>query len=671
MNERVWTHLTLQNPATIRFLDPTLLAGGGGVFRQRAFRQLMQRANLAYVGGPQKYNYQLCMIHDLRPDGPFVRRHPIFHRLPPPHLLVGYARVVQLLDRYDFSERRYGELTYRNPQPGRATWHLSAHGKLVIDASLFAISPGREFGENFLQLHEAILMNRVRRDLEYPADMQGFGLPRQVWDLPRTQATTLTEDFGRGLTRRHLLLGEAPVRDLIDGQLLKTLRSLETALANYLYVLLYRPAHDDVPVHLPSDSDWLQVFLDRMLRSSAVPQYCAPSDSGRRQNQEDYLRCLLWAHAVLESRDFDHWLRLGPGDLSGGVLLRSGKETNPFRLRLRPRLPPDFRRARTRVRGAWRNFVDRLPRRTRRPRGRPAPPAPPVPAAAAEAEEDIYADMPPLEGDEEEEEPAAPRRPPRFVEDGEVPGPSRARSRTPSLLLEEDEDLSSTVSDYVDVEDILQNVYRAMRATRSLISELGVRHLSDFAFGARLYRLLEELRRQGLVTDRVIQRFTFYYSLLEYIASCLFYLHREFVWDVHMRRNVTVHGATLVLRGFDAQAQQLFRRVFNVPGFHRTQEHPTAALFRRVLRDVEEIIRHTHSVDEETGEIAEGPEGDPLREFTTADLSGDPRDVLEQVNIREENVEDVIIDFQLQLRGQVGISRNRQVLLRGARIMRN
>ena len=64
------------------------------------------------------YDYRLMQLRDLSPNGPNVAGYP-YHRLPPPHLLLGYQYMHRALNDYFFENRVFMQLGYESPPAQR------------------------------------------------------------------------------------------------------------------------------------------------------------------------------------------------------------------------------------------------------------------------------------------------------------------------------------------------------------------------------------------------------------------------------------------------------------------------------------------------------------------------------------------------------------------------
>ena len=311
------------------------------------------------------------MLMNLSPREPATLNWPLYN-YPPPHLLVGYQRLVQICNDYIFDTRAYSRLKYSE--------HVS-FGNQIINWSVmtncsYTINTGAyhrfldmdDFQRTLSAIQQAVLAERIVADLALIRPMRGFGTTQMdgernipVEQLLQEQYKDIgvCQDQAWGMADRSRIQ-RAGRKDLV---LLKNIRRLKTAYFNYL-ISRYLP--DQNPLNLPCDCFWLDAFVDKFAGSEDDPS----GNSIQLQTipTQTLIKCIIDALSLPNC---------------AGAIMRGGAFT------LRPR---EGNRAVTeamrRRRGEMiEQFIDRLPVRRRRRR---APP----PQVLSETEDDPMEEEP-------------------------------------------------------------------------------------------------------------------------------------------------------------------------------------------------------------------------------------------------------------------------------------
>ena len=598
------------------------------------------------------YDYRLMQLRDLSPGGPNVAAYP-YHRLPPPHLLLGYQYMHRALNDYFFENRVFMQLGYESPpaqRPRRLFWTCLTDCSYSVNVGAYMRFLDLDnFHDSFQQMHNAVLMDRIASDMAH-VHLRGRGV-----DVARSGdvvgggddlVAAVGEDDGDGAAaaaaaaaaRSHLsgsgaaglqndILLRAASRD--DAVLLEAIRRLRVALCHYLFCYARERFNTENTYRFLPGSDvfgeenWLTLFTDAfaeldtqsLLRQAALD----PRDHHAEEPAETMARCFVSTLAT--GQDYDAESR-GRGGFSGGaIVLRNRRVTDRRGLRPRDRTgraitASQVRRVRRR---AVREFIDRLPRVIRRRRvSRPEP--------AVEEEE------PMVEGEEEEP----------------VPPPPAEEEEEETLL-----------------DEVIRTVLEAIDALQEELTGAARRH-ELFRFTNDFYRLLLQTRDAdiALVTESFLRKWVLYFFLAEHVASTLYYLYTHFISNREFRRYVDVTTLQVLLVGWDVNAEPVFKRIWS------EQSNPATifeTLWSRILRDFLMMV-------ERTGQFEGMDEADQqlfLSDIQYRDRSGDIEEVLKQLNLSEEFIDSIDISFRIKFRGIVAINTNDDITANLRRVLRD
>ena len=597
------------------------------------------------------YDYRLMQLRDLSPGGPNVAAYP-YHRLPPPHLLLGYQYMHRALNDYFFENRVFMQLGYESPpaqRPRRLFWTCLTDCSYSVNVGAYMRFLDLDnFHDSFQQMHNAVLMDRIASDMAH-VHLRGRGV-----DVARSGdvvgggddlAAAVGEDDDDGAAaaaaaaaaRSHLsgsgaaglqndILLRAASRD--DAVLLEAIRRLRVALCHYLFCYARERFNTENTYRFLPGSDvfgeenWLTLFTDAfaeldtqsLLRQAALD----PRDHDAEEPAETMARCFVSTLAT--GQDYDAESR-GRGGFSGGaIVLRNRRVTDRRGLRPRDRTgraitASQVRRVRRR---AVREFIDRLPRVIRRRRV-------PRPEPVEEQEEPMV--------EEEEEEP--------------VPPPPAE---------EEEETL---------LDEVIRTVLEAIDALQEELTGAARRH-ELFRFTNDFYRLLLQTRDAdiALVTESFLRKWVLYFFLAEHVASTLYYLYTHFISNREFRRYVDVTTLQVLLVGWDVNAEPVFKRIWS------EQSNPATifeTLWSRILRDFLMMV-------ERTGQFEGMDEADQqlfLSDIQYRDRSGDIEEVLKQLNLSEEFIDSIDISFRIKFRGIVAINTNDDITANLRRVLRD
>lgn len=596
------------------------------------------------------YDYRLMQLRDLSPGGPNVAAYP-YHRLPPPHLLLGYQYMHRALNDYFFENRVFMQLGYESPpaqRPRRLFWTCLTDCSYSVNVGAYMRFLDLDnFHDSFQQMHNAVLMDRIASDMAH-VHLRGRGV-----DVARSGdvvgggddlAAAVGEDDGDGAAaaaaaaaRSHLsgsgaaglqndILLRAASRD--DAVLLEAIRRLRVALCHYLFCYARERFNTENTYRFLPGSDvfgeenWLTLFTDAfaeldtqsLLRQAALD----PRDHHAEEPAETMARCFVSTLAT--GQDYDAESR-GRGGFSGGaIVLRNRRVTDRRGLRPRDRTgraitASQVRRVRRR---AVREFIDRLPRVIRRRR---------VPRPEPVEEEE------PMVGEEEEEP---------------VPPPPAAEEEEETLL-----------------DEVIRTVLEAIDALQEELTGAARRH-ELFRFTNDFYRLLLQTRDAdiALVTESFLRKWVLYFFLAEHVASTLYYLYTHFISNREFRRYVDVTTLQVLLVGWDVNAEPVFKRIWS------EQSNPATifeTLWSRILRDFLMMV-------ERTGQFEGMDEADQqlfLSDIQYRDRSGDIEEVLKQLNLSEEFIDSIDISFRIKFRGIVAINTNDDITANLRRVLRD
>lgn len=326
------------------------------------------------------FNYQVIMLEDLSPGSPSVRRPPL-NDLPPPHLLIGYAYLFNVNNNYNFSSRTYTRIKYNRHinQTGRPRnfWALLSDCCYTLDMTGVNEILGPNLEENFRNIQNEILLNRIAADLAARDEFRGMGITLQPEAQQNVEAqerlntihVNNLHSYLQGpsfsyILRNHYELEKDRTTQFYINLLIKT-------ITNFLYTFL----HTTDNINLPFQENWLNQIVTMF---------------GRRppENNTNYYKCYI--SALNHNKKFKEWKK----EIFGGARLRSGTRTD---LNLRQRenqraITEQMRRNRGQI---IERFIDRLPliRRIRRPIQLEEEEPEPGPSQEPEGEEDLAVEI--------------------------------------------------------------------------------------------------------------------------------------------------------------------------------------------------------------------------------------------------------------------------------------
>lgn len=482
------------------------------------------------------YDYRIAQLRDMAPGSPNVAAPP-YNGLPPPHLLLGYQYMHRVLNDYLFENRVFMQIGFeRNPgqRPGRLYWTCLTDTSYTVNVGQYMrFLELDNFHGTFTQMHHAVLMDRVTADMAR-VHMRGRGVDvdREGEIVPiDADAHGYLDGAGASGLQNTLALRMASGA---DATLLAAIRHLRIALCHFLFCHYYDQYDTEQAYRFLPGSDvyaldnWLSLFTEAFSemdtpalieRAAADPSYFLDEPA------EIMMRCFVSAISGEP--------RLHP-ELEGGALqLRNRRVSSRTGLRPRDRQGRAITasQVRRRRRRAVREFVDRLPRRTRRRR---APPQP-------QPEDDA------MEVEEPDEAP----------------------------------------QDFI--EEVLRTVQEAIRALQEELSPLARRH-DLFQFTNRFYQLMLDARDAGMVTESFLRKWVLYFFLAEHVASTLFYLYSHFINNREFRRYVDITTLQVLITGWDVNAQQIFKRIWSEQS---NPANIFETLWERILRDFALMVERT------------------------------------------------------------------------------
>lgn len=408
--------------------------------------------------------------------------------------------------------------------------------------------------------------------------------------------------------------------------------------------LRYLPHRGDPPLDPNQHSPWTsQDWLSRFVEAFAIPlrgderlvgevpsqpdertaEMLFMADDGPASRKE---QTLVTLRTVIDALSLPH--RLPPNrrrELVGGAV------------QLRPRVNGRAVTATMRLQRGQvvQRFIDSLPLPTRR-RRRPPPAAQVISESETEEEEeedsddddeedDIYADMPPLEGDEDEDAwwVADPRERDRR---------RRRRDRQENAWLRE---VRAAVAEAVR---LLQD---------ELAVERGNWEPTFFEFPRNFYEAMRRLQEADDVNETTLRRWVVYFFVCEHLAATLNYLHVRLVRQPHAARHLRVVGAQVVIRAFSADGRPAFTRVWH----ESEREHSFVALMQRLARDLSALVSRA-GVDALDDEALI----DVLEDIAWQENSGEVQDLIDQVTLNDADIDRLDLSFRIRLQGPVAIS---------------
>lgn len=558
------------------------------------------------------------------------------------------------------SDRIVADLQLADPMRGVGLWRLPGDNPLIREQEIRG-EEGEERSAAATPSLQALLHRRFRH-------LQDCG--PEVWGLCQRAAGTLADDVDPQMEPA------APPQDI-----LATIRRLRSAYFRFLLLhqqrrirRRYRPTELDYdgdpppaaqqaflnflphrtdpprPAAFPDDSPWTsQDWLQRFVEAFAVPlrddnelllcgSHRNEPTSGSSQraslaaNKE---HTLITTQAVIDALTLPHRLPRDQRELVGGAL------------QLRPRVngravTATMRRQRGEVVST---FIDSLPLPTRR-RFR-APPASQIISEQDDEEEDgedesdeydmeedqeddVFADMPPLEGDEDEDW--------WWVAD-----PAERARRRRILRQQESQWLREIRAAVAEAVRLLQN---------ELVAQAANYEQAFFDFPRDFYAVMRRLQEIDDINETTLRRWVIYFFVCEHVAATLNYLHGRLVRQIYAQRHLHILGAQLVMRAYSADGAPAFTRVWH----ESQQEHSFPALMARVARDLSAIVERAGLARLDDGDLR-----DMLDDIAWRENSGEIQDVLDQVTLNDGDIDRLDLSFRIRMQGPVAVSSNNSI----------
>lgn len=303
------------------------------------------------------FNYQIKMLENLAPNNPDVMMPP-FNGNPPPHLLIGYAYLMNVNNNYHFTSRVYSSIRYdsrvgdtRRP---RNFWSLLSDCSYIIDSNA-ALFRGPNFQDNIFQTQRELLQNRIIADMHsrdtinlhgrgitlQPEAEENINLQNNLNSLHTKNLTDFLLSHNFALNQRYQYETDK------DSSTLYCSNNILKIVTNFLYNWLFNNEKEYIP--------WQENFFNTL--------YTKYKEWLPEKN-ENYIEAFLLALEITNLEN-TNWR----DDLRGGARLRSGTRTDlPIRLRQRQNqraVTENIRRNRGQI---VQRFIDSLPlvRRIRR-----------------------------------------------------------------------------------------------------------------------------------------------------------------------------------------------------------------------------------------------------------------------------------------------------------------
>ncbi|BBJ21541.1 terminal protein precursor pTP [Crane-associated adenovirus 1] len=587
--ERMFVSVTGQSQQTIRFMQLTIRADEPAI---RHIPQLVDPRMVFIIS--QYYNYRIKMLQDLSPNSPDVQNPP-YNNLPPPHLLLGYFYACRTINNYNFDNRTLFQIGFVKPirqVPSRLYWRMMVDCGYNVDVGRYMrFLDLANFDDTFTRMHNSVLMDRVAADMGN-VYMVGRGFNDD------SASRTLSGHGASGIQDNTLLR----ISSAKDATLLCSLKHLRLALCNYLFCLYYDIFNtQEIYRFLPgsevyAQGNWLNIFTQTfsVLNSKDLMESINSDNNLFDEPARVMTQCLILS--LSEESDPTSLLSGGAMQLRNRrIVARPGLRSRDARGRAITSSAVRRTRART-----VREFVDRLPRRTRQR----AHVRPPSPMELEEIE-------PEIEMEEEDEES-------RFIR------------------------------------EVIATIQNAMSAINDELSERARNH-QLFTFARQFYTLLISAQDRHLVTEAFLRKWVLYFFLSEHIASTMYYLYSHFIENRNFRRFVDIEVVQIVIRGWDNNGENVFKRIWSE---HEHSAVMFETLFSRVLRDFLTMIEKTGQIQD----MDEQEQMMFLSNIQYRDRSGDVEEVLRQLNLNEENIDGVDISIRIKFKGVCAISTNNRII---------
>lgn len=326
------------------------------------------------------FNYQIIMLENLAPNSPAVQNPP-FNGFPPPHLLIGYAYLMNVNNNYHFTNRTYSRLRYDsrvgNARRARNFWSLLSDCSYEVRTNTNLFS-GPRFEENIFRTHQDILQQRIIADMQArnSINLQGSGITLQPEATENINLQNELNSLHTTSLEEYLQSHNFALPQMYQYETDKDLASLYCInlilkiITNFLYNWLYNNEKE----YIPWQENFFEVLLEKY--KDWLPE-----------KNENYMDAFLLANKIADTDNLN-W----ETEIYGGAKLRSGTRTDlPIRLRQRQNqraITETIRRQRGQI---VQRFIDSLPlvRRIRRPR----PPSPESPEDAGEGPSGLQEDV--------------------------------------------------------------------------------------------------------------------------------------------------------------------------------------------------------------------------------------------------------------------------------------
>lgn len=346
---QIYSRLTNQDEDTIRFMHLTQ-------YTDQANIPEFLRTTRGLTWCSRFFNYQIKMLENLAPGGPAVQPPP-FNLLPPPHLLIGYAYLFNVNNNYHFTERNYTKLLYEadagSGRRPRNFWSILSDCSYTVTTDIQRLS-GPNFEQNFLEIQNDILTNRIIADMQARENLQGSGISLQPEAIENINLqnnlnslhTKNLEDYLKSHNFAMTLRYEYETEKDVMAQ--KCINLLLKIITNFIYDWKFN-SNKSYP---PFQDNWLHQLKERY-------------NNWLSTKDKNYMNAFTIA-LNSTTKTFPEWIK----ELRGGARLRSGTRTDlPYQLRQRQdarAITQQMRRNRGQL---IQNFIESLPliRRIRRP----------------------------------------------------------------------------------------------------------------------------------------------------------------------------------------------------------------------------------------------------------------------------------------------------------------
>lgn len=647
-----------------------------------------------------RFNYPITMLQNLEQNSTTTNQPP-FNSLPPPHLLLGYQYLMTVMNNYEFHRMITTRINYSESYTNyikKLHWSTVMEGVQTVDTSYFQMNMDSSFAEQFNHIQQGILRNRIQNDIRLlenrrQLNIAGRGITDHHFHITKIKNTHLKFNLSEFIRNSLPYLSSVLISDLNLTKSndyrkdLHNLTRLIMAITHYLYFIKSNKNHNEPMLILPCDTVWINKFIDKFVNCSIKPTFGGSGlDDSAMNDNCDYLQCYLLACSARNITNCNEYL----DKVGGAMRLRSGTVINaPFRLR--PRVNQRAQTAQTNI--PFSDY-DLLPVVRRRRDRRPAPYKAPSSSTSTQDEtveepppsyRELFGDDVTIHGYQSLEEDRIRRRQmenlPLEQPDLEQPGSSRPRplTRQPiretvidQIQLPRPDTLSietppSSFADTpiprygrdrsgqtveVDFDEILRTLFMGVQnLTNTLPPHISSSHI--FNFTTELIDIMLNLRDQDQLSSVALRRITFYFFLLEHIASTLYYLRTYSTHNSLLNNHVQVQFGQVVLQGFNQGVNTFYRL------FHSDHADPFRDLFNNILDFARQSILSTINLSEHPNQDEHDQVRDDLMR-SLGDIEGSERqeEIIAAIMNDPRNIEEMRITIKIKINGDVVISQN-------------